>query len=265
MDSLPHDGGAAASDHTGCKTPSGGADEMELSLDVGREVRYGEGTRGAAEVLPLAVECLLSARTADAVFVVDPDQRIVHWDPNAETLTGLLAEEMVGRPCHRALRGECEGGGRLCKGGCPVMALARAGHAVPSYDMRIDTRLAGKRWVSVSVLSVDSDDGPYLVHLLRDAQKAHDALEMARNLVRLSSMGENASTTYHEVVPELTPRQAEVLGLLAEGRSVKEICAELYLSKATVRNHVRALLQALGAHSQLEAVAAARKLGLLRG
>ena len=145
------------------------------------------------------------------------------------------------------------------------MALARAGHAVPSYDMRIDTRLAGKRWVSVSVLSVDSDDGPYLVHLLRDAQKAHDALEMARDLVRLSSKGDNASTTYHEVVPELTPRQAEVLGLLAEGRSVKEICAELYLSKATVRNHVRALLQTLGAHSQLEAVAAARKLGLLRG
>jgi DNA-binding NarL/FixJ family response regulator len=35
--------------------------------------------------------------------------------------------------------------------------------------------------------------------------------------------------------------------------------------KATVRNHFRALLQALGAHSQLEAVAAARKLGLLPG
>lgn len=239
---------------------------MELSLDVGREGRYREGTRCAAEVLPLAVECLLSARTADAVFVVDPDQRIVHWDARAETLTGLLAEEMVGRPCYQALRGECEGGGLLYKGGCPVMALARAGHAVPSYDMRIDTRLAGKRWVSVSVLSVDSDDGrPYLVHLLRDAQKAHDALEMARDLVRLSWNGENASTTHHEVVPELTPRQAEVLGLLAEGRSVKEICAALYLSKATVRNHVRALLQALGAHSQLEAVAAARKLGLLAG
>ena len=55
------------------------------------------------------------------------------------------------------------------------------------------------------------------------------------------------------------------MGLLAQGRSVKEICVELYLSKATVRNHVRALLQALGAHSQLEAVAAARKLGLLPG
>jgi len=237
---------------------------MELSLDVKREARYGEGVRDAAEVLPLAVECLVSARTADAVFVVDPDQRIVHWDPQAEALTGLMAEETVGRPCHQALRGECEGGGRLCKWGCPVMALSRAGHAVPSYEMRVDTSIAGKRWISVSVLSVDSEDGPYLVHLLRDAQKAHDALEMARDLVRLA-FKDNDPAPNRRDVPGLTPRQAEVLGLLAEGRSVREICAELYLSKATVRNHVRALLRALGAHSQLEAVAAARKLGLLPG
>ena len=264
MDGLSHDGGAAASDHTGREAPSRGADEMELSLDVKREARYGEGVRDAAEVLPLAVECLVSARTADAVFVVDSDQRIVHWDPRTEALTGLMAEEVVGTPCHQALRGECEGGGQLCKGGCPVMALSRAGHAVPSYDMRVDTRITGKRWVNVSVLSVDSEDGPYLVHLLRDAQKAHDALEMARDLVRLA-FKDNDPAPNRSGVPGLTPRQAEVLGLLAEGRSVREICAELYLSKATVRNHVRALLQALGAHSQLEAVAAARKLGLLPG
>jgi len=56
-----------------------------------------------------------------------------------------------------------------------------------------------------------------------------------------------------------------MLELLAEGNGVGEICQKLYLSKATVRNHVRALLQALGAHSQLEAVARARKLGLISG
>jgi PAS domain S-box-containing protein len=238
---------------------------MELSLDVGREARSKEGVPRTAEVLPLAVECLISARTADAVFVVDSSYRIVHWDPRAEMLTGLLAEEMVGRPCYQALRGECEGGGRLCARGCPVMALSRAGHAIPSYDMRIETRMAGKRWVNVSVLSIDSEDGPYLVHLLRDAQKAHDALEMARDLLRLSSREGAPIANSERDVPVLTPRQAEVLGLLAEGRSVKEICTELYLSKATVRNHVRALLQALGVHSQLEAVASARKMGLLSG
>jgi PAS domain S-box-containing protein len=237
---------------------------MELIPTARREARAPVETEDPSTALPLAVEYLISARTSDAIFVVDPAYRIVHWDSRAETLTGLLSEEMVGRRCHEVLRAECEGGSRLCAEGCPVMALSSAGRTVPSYDMRVDTRIAGKRWVNVSVLSVDSEEGPYLVHLLRDAQKAHDALEMARDLVRLSSKG-SAPAPDRTDAPELTPRQEEVLGLLAEGRSVKEICAELYLSKATVRNHVRALLQSLGAHSQLEAVANARRVGLISG
>jgi len=58
--------------------------------------------------------------------------------------------------------------------------------------------------------------------------------------------------------PHLTPRQVEVLRLLEQGHSTKQIAAELHLSTPTVRNHVRGLLQALGVHSRLEAVAAAR-------
>jgi PAS domain S-box-containing protein len=55
----------------------------------------------------------------------------------------------------------------------------------------------------------------------------------------------------------LTPRQAEVLELLERGRTPKEIAAELHLSVETVRNHVKKLLRAVGAHSRLEAVAIA--------
>jgi PAS domain S-box-containing protein len=58
--------------------------------------------------------------------------------------------------------------------------------------------------------------------------------------------------------PHLTPRQAEVLRLLEHGRSTKQIAAELHLSTETVRNHVRHVFRALGVHSRLEAVAAAR-------
>jgi PAS domain S-box-containing protein len=59
-------------------------------------------------------------------------------------------------------------------------------------------------------------------------------------------------------LPHLTPRQVEVLRLLEQGRSTKQIAAELRLSIATVRNHIRRLFEALGVHSRLEAVAAAR-------
>lgn len=67
----------------------------------------------------------------------------------------------------------------------------------------------------------------------------------------------------HETAPALTPRQHEILRLLADGRSTTSIAQRLALSEETVRNHVRALLAALDAHSRLEAVAVARRYGML--
>ena len=58
---------------------------------------------------------------------------------------------------------------------------------------------------------------------------------------------------------DLTPRQAEVLELLERGRSTKQIADELHLSTETVRNHIRHLFRAIGAHSRLEAVAIANR------
>jgi PAS domain S-box-containing protein len=58
--------------------------------------------------------------------------------------------------------------------------------------------------------------------------------------------------------PHLTPRQAEVLRLLEQGRSTKQIAAQLHLSTETVKNHIRGVFHALEVNSRLEAVAAAR-------
>ena len=63
--------------------------------------------------------------------------------------------------------------------------------------------------------------------------------------------------------PSLTPRQTEVLRLLERGHSTDQIADELYLSIETVRNHIRAILRALGAHSRLEAVAVAHQRHLV--
>jgi PAS domain S-box-containing protein len=63
----------------------------------------------------------------------------------------------------------------------------------------------------------------------------------------------------------LTPRQAEILRLLADGLSTEAIAQQLGVARETVRNHVRALLKRLGVHSRLEAVAEARQHGLLGG
>jgi PAS domain S-box-containing protein len=63
--------------------------------------------------------------------------------------------------------------------------------------------------------------------------------------------------------PHLTPRQRDVLNLLASGLSTAEIAKELTLSRETVRNHLRNLFAELAAHARPEAIAAARRLGLL--
>ena len=61
----------------------------------------------------------------------------------------------------------------------------------------------------------------------------------------------------------LTPRQHEILVHLANGHSTDQIAGELHLSRETVRNHVRHVLRRLGASSRLEAVAIARRDGIL--
>ena len=61
----------------------------------------------------------------------------------------------------------------------------------------------------------------------------------------------------------LTPRQTEILGLIASGASTSEIAKQLTVSTETVRNHVRGLMHKLQAHTRPEAIAAARRLGLL--
>jgi PAS domain S-box-containing protein len=63
--------------------------------------------------------------------------------------------------------------------------------------------------------------------------------------------------------PRLTPRQREVLGMIASGLSTAEIAAQLTISPETVRNHLRSLFSELDVHTRLEALAAAQRLGLL--
>jgi DNA-binding NarL/FixJ family response regulator len=64
-------------------------------------------------------------------------------------------------------------------------------------------------------------------------------------------------------VPALTQREMEVLRLMAQGHSVGQNAKRLSITPNTCRGYVKAILAKLGAHSQLEAVAAASRLGLL--
>lgn len=71
------------------------------------------------------------------------------------------------------------------------------------------------------------------------------------------------SPTEAESKPALTPREAEVLWLLAKGKDAPHIAAELFISVHTVRGYIKDLRQKFGATSQLQVVAEARAQGLL--
>jgi DNA-binding NarL/FixJ family response regulator len=63
---------------------------------------------------------------------------------------------------------------------------------------------------------------------------------------------------------DLTARETEVLRLLAQGLSNRAIATSLGIRLATVRNHVQSVIEKLQAHSKLEAVATAMRLGIIR-
>ena len=70
-------------------------------------------------------------------------------------------------------------------------------------------------------------------------------------------------TTTSGPTRQLSRRETEVLRYLAEGISTPEMSAVMQLSVNTVRNHVQSAIRRLGAHSKLEAVAIARREGII--
>jgi len=82
-------------------------------------------------------------------------------------------------------------------------------------------------------------------------------------LEQSASQGDGLSPLANEnAVSFLTPRQREVLALLGQGKSNKEIARVLQLAEGTVKLHVTAILKALNVNNRTRAVVAASQLGL---
>ncbi|HEX9116190.1 MAG TPA: response regulator transcription factor, partial [Anaerolineae bacterium] len=83
-------------------------------------------------------------------------------------------------------------------------------------------------------------------------------------LARLSSAYPQPRSTSIGGLPEpLSPREREILALVAEGLTNREIAGRLFLAEGTVRNYVTAILDKIGARDRTQAALRARELGLL--
>jgi DNA-binding NarL/FixJ family response regulator len=126
--------------------------------------------------------------------------------------------------------------------------------------------ISGRRYTADDVALAEGLAHCAALALNNASQQASDTQlmrEMVRELVVRTREDQRVISPSRKEAPQITPRQMEVLRMLSEGHSTREIGRKLYLSEATVRNHIRGLLQAFGAHSQLEVLARARELGVL--
>ncbi|PWU24892.1 MAG: hypothetical protein C5B48_04120 [Candidatus Rokuibacteriota bacterium] len=185
-------------------------------------------------------------RSGDAVFAFRDDLTIVSWNEAAEGLTGVSADEALGWRCWEVLGGIDADGGLICHVGCSGARLMREGWPVAARELSIRTN-RGRRSVTLSTIAVREGDSSLYFHLLRNGG------EVAHTHASAEPASEAA----------LTPRQREVLELLAQGHPAKAVAKRLSISETTVRNHIRSIFFELGCHSQLEAVATARRGGLL--
>jgi DNA-binding NarL/FixJ family response regulator len=92
--------------------------------------------------------------------------------------------------------------------------------------------------------------------------EAYFGPEIARRIMGFFSSPKPAPAS--EAFPELTSREVEVLGLIAQGLSNQEIASRLYVSQKTVRNHVSHIFLKLQVADRAQAIVRAREAGLGR-
>jgi LuxR family maltose regulon positive regulatory protein len=111
------------------------------------------------------------------------------------------------------------------------------------------------------------DEGPPMARLLDQAVTRGTAVEYARRLLAAfpvaASQISPRPAAGAELLEPLSDRELEVLRLIAEGHTNREIASRLYLSLNTIKAHTRNIYGKLDAHSRTQAVARARALGVL--
>lgn len=207
---------------------------------------------------------------ADGAFVIDEDLRILYWNTAAEAILGFNSEDVAGQFCYQLLHGYDEGKRLICNARCQVMKLAMKSKPVPNYDIHMRTRQGNRRWLNMSVFTykLNSTYGKkVIVHLFHDLKHKEVDEKVLNHLVevvnRFQDVPQENRDTIAPLPVKLTPREREVLSLLASGNGTKDIAEFLSISINTVRNHIQHILEKLQVHTRLEAVAITIKHHLL--
>ena len=223
----------------------------------------GESTRKAARrrtqhtpdpmlsCVDLAAFKELVAADAPAAFATDSRDRVVFWNRGMGELVGRQAEDAVGQSFYDALAGR-DVFRQNGYASFPVLAGEGDGGGRQARALNVTIlKIAGLRpdlFTRIHILEPIAE-GDHLVRVLTGLTKGNGGTTGSLR----AAAGQPG--------PPLTPRETEILRLMASGLQNKEIALRLGLSPATVRNHVHSLIGKLGVHSKLEAVSLAFRNG----
>ena len=234
-----------------------------------RRVRFGErdvalvelAKGGAQQRSPLA-EYFGQEPLAMAVGTVDPDWVIRSMSADAVGLLGLCPEDAIGRQFLCSVDQD------------DVRRILQAGRdagAERSVALRVRLRDGSGDWRQLCCVVTSLGGTPDLCFLLMPEDMCVAGGESARvarleqHLWRIAAEVEASGLLQHigkapdparfPQMRSLTARQWEVLSRLMSGERVPTIAAELFLSQSTVRNHLAAIFERFGVHSQAELIA----------
>ena len=170
--------------------------------------------------------------------------------PTADELLERLGSE---RPALAIVEVELPGAGN----GLDVMRQLHE-----TFDETLPVILVSGRQVDAfdrtAGLMLGADD-----YLTKPLDAAELLARVKRSLRRVSPAPANGHGNGHGADTGLSPREREILALLAEGRTQRQIADDLVISSKTVATHIQHVLSKLGVHTRAQAVAMAFRKGLV--
>jgi PAS domain S-box-containing protein len=236
---------------------------------MARERRYPMPRSSPSSRSTLDPQDLLTS-TAVAAFSSDQSGHITVWNQAAEALLGHEVTRVVGKRCFSVICGRDLFGNRFCNESCAVRKMRRHREPIHPYQFQVKHRSGEMLKVKCSVVIAPSANARRynFIHLLEPLDPAAEIGldELAR---RCGAMPGFPSTSGKRKKAskgsgrKLTPREIEVLRLVASGTSTKDIAHALNIQDTTAHNHIQHILDKLGAHTKLQAVYIAQQRGLL--
>ena len=135
----------------------------------------------------------------------------------------------------------------------------------------LERRMGATTWLAHTAYEhgrtlLEKGDAQQGAPLLAEAAILAESVGMLALLARVRALGVPVVKAAVAALPDgLSEREVEVLGLIARGRSNREIGAQLYISEHTAANHIRSILRKTGCTNRTEAAAYAIRRGLAQG